>query len=450
MNDSFKIAMLGCGTVGGGVARILLDAAADISTRAGRPIELCQIIVHHPANAIARHGVPLALFPENGRDLTDQDIQAHTKGLLQNPDIELVVEAVGGCSAALRDLYIDILRSGKHLVSANKALLATYGDELFRVASESRRTLSFEAAVCGAIPIIRVVKDGFAGDVIESLSGIMNGTSNYILTKMREEGLSFESALTMAQREGYAEADPTLDIGGGDAGHKLAILVRLAFGATQALAGKDAPELPSWPVHGIREVSALDIRIAQELDCAIKLICYAERGRGSVHAGVMPMMVKASNVLSKISGAQNAVRFLNRYAGQQLLVGKGAGSSETGSSVVADIVALARCGRCERAPITEAEDPVELRGLGELPFPYTVIFDTEDEPGVTGIVTTAIGDEGINIDTVGHNLHEKDTAIFCVETMPCTRSQLDRAIASMRLQRPGLFRAEPKIYPILR
>jgi homoserine dehydrogenase len=168
---------------------------------------------------------------------------------------------------------------------------------------------------------------------------------------------------------------------------------------------------------------------------------------GMVHAAVTPMMVRETNVLSRVNGATNAVRFMNRYSGEHILVGKGAGSLETGSAVVADIVFIAKnAGNAGNASIGRAG---EIRDLDEVPFPYTLIFDTEDAPGITGLVATAIGDQGINIDTVGHNLHGKDTAIFCVETMPCTRSSVERAIAEMRRRRPGVFRTGPKVYPVL-
>ena len=159
------------------------------------------------------------------------------------------------------------------------------------------------------------------------------------------------------------------------------------------------------------------------------------------------MMVKQTNVLSRVNGAVNAIRFMNRYSGEHILVGKGAGSLETGSAVVADIVFIAR--NEGNAPASSPNGHGELRNLDDVPFPYTLIFDTEDLPGITGLVTTAIGDQGINIDTVGHNLHGKDVAVFCVETMPCTRSNVDLAIAEMRRKRPGVFRTDPKIYPVL-
>lgn len=439
MGKAFKVALLGCGTVGSGVARIMLDQKDSLESRAGRRVELTRIVDLFPSRSASRHDLPLNLFAGGGADLSSAEASAQIDAVFADPEIDLVVETIGGTSAFVLGVCERAIRSGKHLVTANKALLAEKGELLFSAAQECGVELGFEAAVCGAIPVIRVVKDSFAGDEVASLSGIMNGTSNYVLSKMQAEELSFQEALSLAQSAGYAEADPTLDIGGGDAGHKLALLIRLAFGRRV--------EYEKLAIRGIQDVSKGDIRAAKELDCAIKLICQAQLEGGVLHAQVSPMMVKETNVLSRVNGATNAIRFMNRYSGEHILVGKGAGSLETGSAVVADIVFIAR--NEGNAPATSPNGHGELRNLDDVPFPYTIIFDTEDVPGITGLVTTAIGDEGINIDTVGHNLHGKDVAVFCVETMPCPRSSVDRAIAEMRRKRPGVFRTDPKVYPVL-
>lgn len=438
----FKVAILGCGTVGGGTARILLDMAADLERKAGRPIIIARIVDLFPRKASERHGIPLSLFGEF-RDGEGQESTAEAfTTILADPDIDAVVETIGGSSQKVRDICASILDAGKHLVTANKALLAEHGDFLFAKAEASGVSLCYEAAVCGAIPVIRTIREGFAGDTILSISGIMNGTSNYILSRMQEENLTFMDALKLAQKAGYAEADPTLDIEGGDAGHKLTLLTGLAFG----LRGH-ARELS---FQGIQDVTQADIRTAAELDCVVKLICHARRDdeSGTVYAAVAPMMVKKTNFLSRVGGATNAIRFENQYSGEHILVGKGAGSLETGSAVVADIADLARASHRKAANAAPARAS-SLRGLDAIPFPYTIIFDTEDLPGITGLVATAIGDQGINIDTVGHNLHGKDTAVFCVETMPCPRCSIDAAIAAIRDRRPGVLRGEPKIYPVL-
>ncbi|OHE66830.1 MAG: hypothetical protein A2Z99_14705 [Treponema sp. GWB1_62_6] len=434
----FKVAVLGCGTVGGGVARIMLERKEALALSAGRPVELAALVDLFPVRSAARHGLPIGLFGGES-DLSGAQAAARTDAILADPEIDLVVETMGGTSDYVRGVCERVLAAGKHLATANKALLAERGDELFAAADKAGKALGFEAAVCGAIPVIRVVKEGFAGDEVLSISGIMNGTSNYILSKMTAEGIGFDEALKLAQEKGYAEADPTLDVGGGDAGHKLSILVRLAFG----LAGANR----TLAVSGVSDVTKADLRVAAEMDCAIKLICHAQRSGDIVYASVGPMMVKRSNFLSRIDGATNAVRAMNRYSGEHILVGKGAGSLETGSAIVADIVSIARYG--ERIVNPAARPGPQLRNMDELPFPYTVLFDTADVPGITGLVTTAIGDQGINIDTVGHNMHSGEAAVFAVETMPCTRSSILKAIAVIRAHRADIFRAEPKIFPVL-
>jgi homoserine dehydrogenase len=293
--------------------------------------------------------------------------------------------------------------------------------------------------VCGAIPIIKVVNECLTGDEILSISGILNGTSNYILSRMASEGQDFGVALREAQAKGYAEADPTLDVNGGDAGHKLTIVLRLAFGLEV-----DFADLPR---QGIDSISAADVAFAEEMQGVIKLICHAQRVGDAVYTAVTPMIVKDTNLLSKIDGATNAVRVVGRYAGEIVLIGQGAGSLETGSSIVADIVFLARYG--DRPLPQTALSGLSLRRLGELELPYNIVFETADVPGITGIVATAIGRQHINIDTVSHNRHENDNAEFAIATMPCTRAQVDAAVRDIQENHPGSLLSQPRVLPIL-
>jgi homoserine dehydrogenase len=293
--------------------------------------------------------------------------------------------------------------------------------------------------VCAAIPLIKGLNECLTGDEIQSISGIMNGTSNYILSKMDSEGQTFDEALRGAQDKGYAEADPTLDVNGGDAGHKLTIVLRLAFGLHV-----DFADLPR---QGIDSVTAGDVEFAHEMGGVIKLICHAQRIGDAVHAAVCPMIVKDTNLLSKIDGATNAVRIMGRYAGEIVLIGQGAGSLETGSAIVSDIVFLARYG--ERAVPRPPAGALSLRPLGEIDMPYNIVFETGDVPGVTGIVATAIGRQHINIHTVSHNRHEKDNAEFAIATMPCTRAQIEHAVRDIRENHPGTLHGEPRVLPIL-
>lgn len=444
--NDFNVAILGCGNVGGGTARILLDQAEILAARAGRRLRLARIATRSPEKSAARFGLPRGLFAGSAATLGPAEFDAEVERILRDPEIHAVVETLGGHGEKERDLCVLVLESGKHLATANKALLALRGDAVFGAARATGRALGIEASVCAAIPAIRAVCDGFSGDVVEAFSGILNGTSNYILDRMAAEGLGFEEALRQATEAGYAEADPSFDVDGIDAGHKLAILVRLAFGLSVDFA--------ALTVRGIRGVSREDLLAAAELGCRVKLIGRARKDGGRVRAEVAPMMVRAENPLAEVRGTSNALRFCNRYAGEQFLQGKGAGSLETGSSVVADLVFIARHAcidshTCEDRPSGGAAAPSVIAGMGEVDVPYVLIFDAEDVPGITGLVASAIGDEGINIDTVGHNLHGKAGAVFCVETMPCRRDAVDRAVARMKAARPGVFRAEPKVYPVL-
>ena len=436
---AFRVAILGCGTVGGGVARILLEQREALSRRVGDDVQLARIVDLFPKQSAERHGVPRELYAGEGDELTPEQASAEIERTFEDASIDLVVETIGGSGPAILATTMAALVHGKHLVTANKALLAAHGDKLMAAAREHGKSLGYEAAVCAAIPIVRGLTDGLTGDEILSISGIMNGTSNYILSKMASEGQSFDAALADAQAKGYAEADPTLDIDGGDAGHKLTIILRLAFGLDVAF--EDLPR------QGIDTVTAGEVAFAHEMGGVIKLICHAQREGDAVYATVRPMIVKRSNLLSKIDGATNAVRVVGRYAGENVMIGQGAGSLETGSAIVSDIVFLARYGEYDPPP--QPTSGRRLRPLGELELPYNIVFETADVPGITGIVATAIGAQNINIDSVSHNRHENDNAEFAIATMPCTRSQVERAVRDIQENHPGSLLSEPRILPIL-
>jgi homoserine dehydrogenase len=379
------------------------------------------------------------LFRGTGDELSREQAEGEIARILEDDSIDLVVETIGGTGPSMQQLAQAVLEHGKHLVTANKSLLAAHGPRLSEVAQKHARSIGFEAAVCGAIPIIKGLAECFTGDEIVSISGIMNGTSNYILSKMASEGQSFEAALADAQARGYAEADPTLDINGGDAGHKLTILLRMAFGLE--LAFEDLPR------QGIDSVSSDDVGFAHEMKGTIKLICFGQCEGDEVFAAIRPMIVKRENLLSKIDGATNAVRLVNRYSGENVLIGQGAGSLETGSAIVSDIVFLARYG--ERALRAPERAHRRLRPLGDLVMPYNVVFETADLPGITGLVATAIGKQNINIDTVSHNRHGNHNAVFAISTMPCTRRQVEAAIADIEHNHPASLLGPPHVLPVL-
>jgi homoserine dehydrogenase len=435
----FNVAILGCGTVGGGVARIIGDLQPTLSERASKKINLKKIVDLNPKAAIERFGLSARDFCGGGRDLTGEEATKYTKELIESEDIDLIVETIGGSNDYVEKLAIDICNSKKHLVTANKALLAERGKPIFGAALKNDVTIGYEAAVCGAIPIIKSIRESFTGDSIISVSGIMNGTSNYILSMMQNEGMAFDEALRLAQENGFAEADPSLDINGGDAGHKLVILLKLAFGVETSM--------DQLSIEGIENIRKEDIAFAEEIGCKIKLICYAKQVDGKIYATVCPMMVKNANFLSGVNGATNAVRLTNKYSGKHILLGAGAGSYETASSIVADIIFAAKYGNTSQ--VSNSKNSLEFVDARHFEIPYIITFETVDEPGITGIVTTSIGNQEINIDTVSHNRHMKDRAIFSIATTPCTLLQINKAIDEITESDPGLLLGIPKKMPIL-
>ncbi len=258
---------------------------------------------------------------------------------------------------------------------------------------------------------------------------------------MQKEDMDFHEALKLAQENGYAEADPTLDINGHDAGHKLAILIRLAFGV----------EIPmnKLSITGVENIRKEDIDFAREIDSTLKLICFAQKTDSKIYATVSPMVVKNSNFLAEVNGATNAIRFINKYAGRQILVGEGAGSSETASSIVGDIIFAARYA--DKIPFEEKEkkEQYKITDAKHFKFPYIITFVTVDVPGITGLTTTSIGKQNINIDTVSHNRHKTDRATFSIATMPCTLKQIEDAIDEIKISNPDMLLSDPKVMPIL-
>ena len=436
---SLNIALFGCGTVGGGVAKIFSELGEELNERAGIQINLKKIVSLGVQDAIERFNLDADLFAGGGKDITPEESNAYIAEVLASNEYDLVIETIGGTSDFVYNLCLNVVNSGKHLVTANKALLAERGVEIFNAAEAKGVKVGFEAAVCGAIPIIKTIKESLTGDVVTSVSGIMNGTSNYILSQMQNGSLDFATALKMAQEAGYAEADPSLDVNGGDAGHKIVLLIKLAFGI-------DVP-FENLSITGIENITKEDIDFANEIDAKVKLICYAKRINGDIYATVQPMMVKNSSILSNVNNATNAVRVNTKYSGIHILVGEGAGSSETAMSIVSDIVFIARYNETTKSLVAKKE--AKFADVDKFVFPYLLTFHTADKPGTTGFITSAIGKQNINIDTVSHNRHSNSNAVFSVATMPSTVHQIEAAIANIKTERPDLLLSETKIMPIL-
>lgn len=437
--NTINIAILGCGTVGGGVAKIISEINDDLNVRSNAQLVLKRVVEIQPQIASERFNIPIEVFAGNGENLSKEQASLAIDEVIADDSIDMVVETIGGMSDFVFSTCLKIVQSGKHLLSANKALLAERGKEIFEVAEEKGVIIGFEAAVCGAIPIVKTIKENMTGDKIQSISGIMNGTSNYILSQMQNENLNFDVALKLAQENGYAEADPTLDINGGDAGHKIILLIKLAYGIDVSM--------DDLSMIGIEDISKEDMDFANEIDAKIKLICYAKKMNGDIYATVRPMMVKNSNFLSEVNGATNAVRVNNKYSGKHILVGKGAGSSETAMSIVSDMVFIARYG--DKISNTAEKQERKFADAKHFVFPYLITFHTADIPGTTGFITSAIGAKNINIDTVSHNRHTGEKATFSIATMPSTLEQIESAIESIKTEKPDMLLSEPKIMPIL-
>jgi homoserine dehydrogenase len=379
--DRIRVALLGCGVVGSQVVRLLREEADELAARVGAPLELAGIAVRRPQ----RH-------PEVPAELLTTDAAA----LVARPDVDVVVELMGGIDPA-RDLLLDALKNGRSVVSANKALLAEEGEALATAARDSGADLYYEASVAGAIPLLRPIQQSLAGDRIRRIAGIVNGTTNFILSAMESTGAGYADALEEAGRLGYAEADPTADVDGYDAASKAAILASLAF-HTRVTAGDVYRE-------GIRDVTATDIASARALGCTVKLLAICERVSGPsgdvVSARVYPAMIPKSHQLASVSGAFNAVFVEADAAGPLMFYGQGAGGPQTASAVLGDLVAAARNKVIGgRGPRDSAYAHLPIQPIGEVRTRYHVNLDVHDRAGVLAAVASVFAEQGVSIATV--------------------------------------------------
>jgi homoserine dehydrogenase len=380
--DRIRVALLGCGVVGSQVVRLLREEADELAARVGAPVELAGIAVRRPQ----RH-------PDVPADLLTTD----AAGLVANPDVDVVVELMGGIEPA-RDLLLDALKAGRSVVSANKALLAEEGEALATAARDSGADLYYEASVAGAIPLLRPIQQSLAGDRIRRVAGIVNGTTNFILSAMESTGAGYTDALEEAGRLGYAEADPTADVDGYDAASKAAILASLAFHT----------RVTASDVHreGIRDVTATDIASARALGCTVKLLAICEQvtgasGEAVVSARVYPAMIPKSHPLASVSGAFNAVFVEADAAGPLMFYGQGAGGPQTASAVLGDLVAAARNKVIGgRGPRDTAYAHLPIQPIGEVRTRYHVNVDVHDRAGVLASVASVFAEQGVSIATV--------------------------------------------------
>lgn len=388
--EPLKIALVGIGTVGSGVFKVLQRNQAEIKARAGRGIEI-KVVVDRSV--------------ERARGIVGEGVEIMTDALAAaaRPDIDVVVELIGGCSFA-KDLVLAAIAHGKHVVTANKALLALHGTEIFEAAHKQGVMVAFEAAVAGGIPIIKALREGLTANRIQWLAGIINGTTNFILSEMRDKGLDFDVALKQAQRLGYAEADPTFDIEGVDAAHKATLMSAIAYGIPV--------QFDKAYIEGITQLAATDIKYAEQLGYRIKLLGLAKRreeGNSTVgvELRVHPTLVPAKRLIANVEGAMNAVVVHGDAVGTTLYYGKGAGSEPTASAVIADLVDVARLAASEpqhRVPPL-AFQPGVRQNVGVLPMEqiitsYYLRLRVADETGVLARVASILSDSGISIDAV--------------------------------------------------
>lgn len=396
--------MLGCGVVGTQVARLLAHHQQELSTRSGARLVLSKIAVRD--KSVMREGVDPSLLTTDANSV------------VIDPEIDLVIEVMGGIDPA-RELILAAIASGKSVVTANKALLATHGADLYSAADKQGVDLYYEAAVAGAIPILRPLRESLVGDHVTRIIGIVNGTTNYILTKMDEEGLAFEEALAQAQSLGYAETDPTADIEGFDAAAKAAILAGLAFHT----------RVTSTDVYreGITSITATDVAVAKSMDHVVKLLAVAElTTEGHISVRVHPALIPRTHPLASVREAYNAVFVEAESAGELMFYGRGAGGDPTASAILGDVVAVAR-NKTTGATGPRESDYADrsIASIGEVRTQYLIRLDVADKPGVLASVAQAFASEGVSIQTVRQTGRGMDAELIVV-----THGATELALAS--------------------
>ena len=414
-----RVGLLGIGTVGGGTFNVLRRNQEEIRRRAGRAIEVVMVA---------------DLDTERARQITSGAVEVVSDGrrVVTDPDIDIVIELIGGDGIA-RELVMSAIANNKHVVTANKALLAKHGTELFRAAEEKGVMVAFEAAVAGGIPIIKALREGLTANRIQWIAGIINGTTNFILSEMRDKGLDFDVVLKQAQALGYAEADPTFDIEGVDAAHKATIMSAMAFGVPV--------QFDKAHVEGITQLSATDIRYAEQLGYRIKLLGIARKVAAGIELRVHPTLIPASRLIANVEGAMNAVLVQGDAVGATLYYGKGAGAEPTASAVIADLVDITRLATADpehRVPYLAFQSnemaDTPILPMSEVTTSYYLRMRVADKPGVLADVTRILADASISIDAMlqkeaGEGETQTDLIILTHETQ---EKHIDRAIAAIQ------------------
>lgn len=380
-----KVGMIGFGTIGAGVAKILSDNSEIIRQRLGAGVELVKV-------------ADLDITTDRGVKLKPDVLTTSADEVINHPDIDIVIELIGGYDPA-RKFLLQAIDQGKHVVTANKALLAKHGDEIFSAITEKGLSIGFEASIGGAIPIIRSIREAFVANRIQTIDGIVNGTANYILSKMSDENCDFESALKEAQEKGFAEADPTFDIEGIDSAHKIAVLTCLAYGTTVPF--------DDITVSGISGITSEDIECAQEFGYRIKLLAISKYDGQAIDIRVHPAMIPIAHPMANVNGSLNAIRVCDDMMEENILIGHGAGALPTGSAVVGDVVEIARnilSGVGERLPAGSFQNKevkcIPLKDISEIESEYFLRFSVLDNPGVLSKISGILGKHSISIESM--------------------------------------------------
>lgn len=429
MSDVLRVGLVGFGTVGAGLARCLLNNQDLIDARAGRPVRLAKVA---DLDITTDRGVPTDSF----QLLTD------AFNLVNDPEIDVIVELVGGRTFAF-DLQSAALRAGKDVVTANKALLAYLGRELFELAEQADRFLFFEGAVGGGIPIIQGIRTGLAASRIDAIYGILNGTANYLLTRMAQDGQAYASALREAQQKGYAEADPTFDVEGHDTAHKLTILATLCFGGQ--LAFEDVV------FEGITGIEPLDLEMVNQLGYTIKLLAIARRVDQAFSVRVHPALISKKLLLAAVNGVNNAVLLVGNPVGPVLFYGRGAGGDATGAAVAGDLVEIARRRANGHGPGSSpfVGPKLQVQSKDQLCIEYYLRLTLRDRPGVLAQVAGILGRHGISIATVVQQAQQADQPVpVFITTHQANEGNMRKALAEIETlecssRAPFVLRIEP-------
>ena len=403
-----RIGLAGLGTVGAGVAKIIAAHGDLIAARAGRPLAITAVSARTRGK-------------DRGVDLTAMAWEDDPVALARRDDVDLLVEAMGGEDGPAKAAVETALSGGKHVVTANKAMLAHHGQTMAEAAERAGAALRFEAAVAGGIPCVKALGEGLAANRIDRVMGVLNGTCNYILTTMEATGADYADVLSDAQALGYAEADPSFDVGGIDAAHKLALMAAMAFGARVDFDGVK--------IEGIDRVSREDIAHAAEMGYRIKLLGVARMHDDGLEQRMQPCLVPAKSPIGGLEGVTNMVVVEGDFVGQTVYEGPGAGEGPTASAIVADIIDIARGVRTPAFGQPAANLAAAPRATGLAPAAYYLRLAVEDRPGVLSMVTTALGEAGVSIEQMRQNANGGPGATVLIVTHDTTREALDRALA---------------------